>query len=445
MRIVIAGAGDVGFHLAKLLALESQDITIIDNDKERLAYVGKHLDVRAIHGSSTSLKTLLNANIHKTKLLISVTNSEEVNFTTSVIGKRLGAEKTVARISNVEFLYSRDELFMSEIGIDEIISPETLAAKEIKRLIKQSVLTDHFDFERGKLSLMGIKIEDEGVLSNRALKDIEWINGSHNFQNVAILRNNETIIPNEDSVFKANDHAYFVSCPKGEEQVVRLASEEDLRIDRILILGGTKVGYHTARTLSRKYKVKLIEPNLKRCERIADDLPDVLVINGDERDIDLLKEESIEEMDAVVAVADNSETNIISCLLAKNYGVKKTIALVDNMEYMRLSQSVGVDTLINKKLIAANFIFRYIRKGDVLALTGIHGADCEVLEFEVKKGNKIENKSKEDLHFPEGAIIGGVIRNGIGLIPSSSFVFSEYDHVVVLSKPDCINKVESYF
>ena len=445
MRIIIAGAGDVGFHLAKLLALENHNITLVDTDKEKLEYVSNHLDVNAIHGSSTSLRILRKANIEKTKLLIAVTSSEEINFTTAVIGKRLGAEKTVARISNVEFLFSRDELFMQDIGIDEIISPATLAAKEIRRLIKHSSLTDHFQFEHGKMSLMGIGINKGSRLIGKRLSEVIDSEGQRSFLNVAILRQNETLIPNQNSVFEENDHAYFVVCPDGEEAVMHLSSDEELEIKRIMILGGTKVGYHAARTLGKKYKVKLVEPNRKRCEIIANDLADVLVINGDERDIDLLKEESIEEMDAVVAVSDNSETNIISCLLAKRFGVKKTISLVENIDYIQLSQNVGVDTMINKKLIAANFIFRYVRKGDVLALASIHGSDCEVLEFEVKKNNKIENKSIQDLNFPEDAIIGGVIRDGEGRIPDSTFTFVERDHVIVLSKPNSIRKVESYF
>ncbi|NND77944.1 MAG: Trk system potassium transporter TrkA [Flavobacteriales bacterium] len=444
MRIIIAGAGDVGFHLAKLLALENHDITLIDVDREKLEYISKHLDVRTIKGSSTSLKTLKNANIERTKLLISVTSSEEVNFTTAVLGKRLGAERTVARISNVEFLYNRDEPFMKEIGIDEVISPVTLAAREIKRLITHAALTDHFQFERGKLSLMGIKIEEESPLNGKILSDVIPLS-ERKFCNVAILRNNETLIPDENSRFHTNDHAYFVACPAGEEKVINLATHSSLNIKRIMILGGSNVGYHASRILGKRYKVKLVDHDRKRCEQIAEELGNVLVINGDPQDIDLLKEEGIEEMDAVIAVSQNSETNIISCLLAKNLGVAKTISLVENIDYIQLSQSVGVDTMINKKLIAANFIFRYIRKGDVLALASIHGSDCEVLEFEVKKGNKIQDKTVGELDFPEGAIIGGVIRRGEGQVPDEGFVFQERDHIVILSKPQCIHQVESYF
>lgn len=444
MRIVIAGADDVGFHLARLLALESQNTTIIDIDDDKLDYVSKHLDVHSISGNCTSFKVLKEAQVDICDLYIAVTSSEEVNFTSAVISKRIGAKRTIVRVSNVEFMMARDS-FMHEIGIDEVILPETLAAREIKRLVNHSVLTDHFSFERGKLALMGIKIDENSRLLNQRLKDLYPNGEQKHFRNVAVLRNNETIIPDAETVFRNNDHTYFISDPKGEQSIMDITNQKQRDIKRIMILGGSKIGYHAARLLSKQYSVKIIEENKQRCRALAEELSDTLIIHGDPRNIELLEEENLNKVDVVIAVTENSETNIISCLMAKNHGVFKTIALVENMDYIHLSQSVGVDTMINKRLIAANFIFRYIRKGDVMAMAGLHGADCEVLEFEVNPQDSIYHKSVRKLKFPSGAKIGGVVRNGEGIIPDDDFVFLDKDLVVVLSKPECIHKVEKLF
>ncbi len=445
MRIIIAGAGEMGFHLAKLLAAEEQDIVLIDTDASVLEYVSSYLDVSTLKGSATSPKILRESNVAKADLLIAVTSIEDTNITACIIGKSLGAKKTVARISNLEFLHNRDELNLRGLGIDEIISPASLAAKEIKRLLKQSALTDTFEFEKGTLSLVGIKIGSNSKLINKTLTESAHLNPNHNFTTVAILRDDKTIIPHGENKFLKNDHAYFISEPEGIETVTSLAGKESVEIKNVMILGGSKVGVNTARLLSKKYNIKLVEINREKCVELAEELPDTMIINGDGRDINLLKEESIENMDAFIALTENSETNIMSSLVAKNYEVKKTIAMVENVDYIHLSQSIGVDTLINKKLIAANFIFRYVRKGEVVDLTSIHGVDAEILEFEIGDNAKILERELKDLEFPKTAIVGGVIRNGKGITVRGNFEFKARDKVVVLSMQDCIRKVESFF
>lgn len=445
MRIIIAGAGDVGFHLAKLLAYEEQDISIIDIDNDRLQYVANHLDVSTIKGSSTSFRTLEEAQIGKADLLISLTESESTNIATCIIGKNLGAKRTIARISNTEYLLRKDKLDLKDIGIDEVISPESLAAKEIKRLLKESALTDTFDFEKGMLSLVGITIDEASELKNKSLVDAAYLNPEHNFITVAILRNNETIIPHGDNEFKLNDHAYFVAQPDGIDTVLNLSGKERTAIKNVMILGGSKIGIQAALQLSKKYKIKLIEQSREKCFELADSLPDTLIINGDGRDVELLIEEGIGDMDAFIAVTGNSETNIISSLVAKNNKVNKTIALVENIDYIHLSQNIGVDTMINKKLIAANFIFRHIRKGQVVNLTSIHGVDAEILEFEVQPGSKILEHELRNLNFPKTAIVGGVIRKGKGQTVRGNFQFESKDRVVVLSRPECIHTIEGFF
>ncbi|MDP4681011.1 MAG: Trk system potassium transporter TrkA [Cyclobacteriaceae bacterium] len=445
MRIIIAGAGDVGFHLAKLLAIEAHDINIIDIDSEKLQYISNHLDVNTIRGSSTSFKILDEAQIAKADLLIAVTESESTNISTCIIGKNLGAKKTIARIVNTEFLNRREVLDLKNIGIDEIISPESLAAKEIKKLLKETALTDTFEFEKGILSMVGVTIDEDSELLNQSLAETAYLNPERNFNTVAILRDNETIIPHGENKFQLNDHAYFITQPDGLKRVMNLSGKKRTEVKNIMILGGSKIGIQTAAQLSGKYKIKLIELNKEKCFELADRLPDTLIINGDGRDVELLLEEGIQNMDAFIAVTGNSETNIISSLVAKNNNVKKTIALVENIDYIHLSQNIGVDTMINKKLIAASFIFRHIRKGEILDLTSIHGVDGELLEFEVKPDSKILDLAIKDLDFPRNAIIGGVIRNNKGITVRGSFTFQEKDRVVVLSKPECIRKVEGFF
>lgn len=445
MRIIIAGGGDVGFHLAKLLAYEKQDITVIDTSADTLKYVGSHLDVATIKGSSTSFTTLDQADVGKADLLIAATSSEETNITTAIIAKHLGAKRTVARISNIEYLLRKDKLDLKEIGIDEIISPESLAAKEIQRLLKEVALTDTFDFNKGLLKLIGISIDEHSRLKNKTLASTAYLNPDNNFLTVAILRGKQTIIPRGDTKFQTGDHAYFVAQPEGVERVLDLSGKEKMGVKNIMILGGSRVGQNAARRLCEKYSIKLIERDREKCFELADKLPDILVINGDGRDVELLKEEGLSNMDAFIALTGDSETNIISCLVAKNNGVKKTISLVENIDYIHLSQNIGVDTMINKKLIAANFIFRYIRRGEVLSIASVHGVDAEILEFEIKEKSKIADKRLRQLNFPHNAIIGGVIRNGRGYTAMGDFQFLAKDRVVVLALPESIHQVETFF
>lgn len=445
MRIIIAGAGDVGFHIARLLANEKHDITLVDLDEEKLNYASTHLDVAVLKGNSALHSSLESAGVGRSDLVIAATSSEESNITTAIIAKHLGAQRTVARITNVEYLLKKEKNDLLELGIDELISPESLAAREIKRLVKNAAFTDSFDFGGGVLSLVGFVVEEDSELAGKTIEEAAHLNPDLDFITVAILRDNQTIIPRGNTRFRVNDHAYFVAQPMGVFKVKALANKEDVNIKNIMVIGGSKVGFHAAKKLSLKYKVKLIEPDRDRCFQLADELDSTLVINGDVSNVELLEEEGIDNMDAFIAVTDNSETNIISCLMAKNHGVAKTIAMVENINYIHLSQKIGVDTLINKKLIAANFVFRYIRQGEVVSLTSMHGVDAEILEFEVTEKSRISDKKVKDLDFPKSAIIGGVIRDGNGIVPGGEFTFMAKDHVVVLSSPECIRKIEAYF
>lgn len=445
MRIIIAGAGDVGFHLAKLLVQENQDIALIDTDSEKLKYASEHLDIATIKGNSISYTILDEAHVSKADLVIAATNSEETNISTCIIAKHLGAKRTIARVRNTEFLLKREKLDLEKLGIDEIISTETLAAREIKRLLKDVAFTDSFEFDRGLLNLIGISIEEESPMAGKTVSEAAYLNPENNFLTVAILRKNQTIIPRGDVHFHVGDHVYFIAQKSAMDDILELSGKERTRIKNIMILGGNEVGMHTAQKLSLKFNVKLIESDKDRCFELADQLRGTLVIHGDGSDVELLEEEGIDQMDAFIAVTDNSETNIISCLVAKNHKVQKTIALVENMDYIHLSQNIGVDTMINKKLIAANFIFRHIRKGEIVTLTSLHGVEAEVVEFEIKESSPVVGKELRSINFPRSAIVGGVIRQGKSYTPNGDFVFEPLDHVVIVAQPECIHKVESYF
>ena len=448
MKIIIAGAGEVGFHLAKLLSYESQEITLIDTNKESLAYADTHLDIKVIKGDATSIAILKEARVDSSDLLIAVTASETTNITTCVLAKQLGSKRTIARISNTEFISHKDEVGFTKFGIDELISPEALAASEIELSLKQSSFDDNYEFEEGALTMAGLTLSKKASFVGKTVKEAAQIFPEIHFVPIAIQRagTHFTLIPRGDTEFKEGDNVVFITSEGGGDELCKLTGKINREIKNVMILGGSQIGCKSAEILcSKGFNVKLLEKNKDRAFDIADDLPDVLVINSDGRNVDILEEENIGDMDAFIAVGDNSETNIMSCLVAKSKGVKKSIALVENMDYFELSQSIGIDTLINKKLLAANNIFRYIRKGEVVAMTKLSNMNAELLEFEVKASSAVCNKRIRHIDFPRSAIIGGIIRDGVGLIALGSFRIQEGDRVVVCSLLRSIKGVEKLF
>lgn len=448
MKIIIAGAGEVGFHLAKLLSYEAQDITLIDTDKESLSYADNHLDIRVLRGDATSIEVLRDAKVQNSNLVIGVTASETTNLTLCLLAKQLGCERTIARISNTEFMDNRELIKFNELGIDELISPEELAATEIQLLLNQSAFNDTYEFEDGLLTMIGVFLPKSAPFVGKMVKEAAKIFPELHFMPIALQRmgTQYTLIPRGDTVFKEGDQVYFITTNEGVEELYKLTGMQKKDIKNVMILGGSKVGYKTARDLcNKKFNVKLIEKDKEKAFDIADDLPHALVINGDGRNVELLDEESLDSMDAFIAVTGNSETNIMSCLVAKSKKIKKTIALVENMDYFQLSHSIGVDTLINKKLLAANNIFRYIRRGEVLALTRLNNLNAEILEFEVKATSLVNGEIIRELNFPREASIGGVIRDGKGIIALGDFKILEGDRVVVCCLPKAIPRIEKLF
>ncbi len=448
MKIIIAGAGEVGFHLAKLLSYESQEITLIDTSKDSLIYADEHLDIKTIKGDATSISILREARIELAALFIAVTSSETTNITASVLAKQLGAQRTIARISNTEFLEEKEVIGFSQFGIDELISPEALAASEIELLLNQYGFNDTYEFEGGALKMLGLRLSRTATFVGKTVREAAELFPEVHFIPIAIQRygTQYTIIPRGDTQFKEGDKVVFVTSKGGDEELFELSARAKVDMKNVMILGGSKIGFKTARDLCQnKFNVKIVEHKKTVAMDLADNLPNALVIYGDGRNVEILEEENISDMDAFISVTGNSETNIMSCLLAKSKGVKKTIALVENMDYYQLSHSIGIDTLINKKLLAANNIFRYIRKGEVVAMTKLTNMNAELLEFVVKPKSKITNKIIKDLNFPRSAILGGVIRDGVGMIPIGSFKIEVGDRVVVCCLPRSISEVEAFF
>ncbi|MCM4168615.1 Trk system potassium uptake protein TrkA [Arenibacter antarcticus] len=448
MKIIIAGAGEVGFHLAKLLSYESQDITLIDCNKDSLSYADSHLDIRVLKGDATSISVLRDAHVERSDLMIGVTSSETTNITLCMLAKQLGCKRTIARISNAEFINNNGLINFSELGIDELISPEALAATEIQLLLNQSAFNNTYEFEEGLLIMVGVSLPAAAPFVGKSVQEAAKIFPELHFMPIAIQRMGTqfTIVPRGDTVFKEKDQVYFVINKEGMDDLYKLTGKVKKQIKNVMILGGSNVGFKTARDLcNNKFNVKLIEKNKERAFDLADDLPNALIINGDGRNVELLDEENLESMDAFVAVTGNSETNIMSCLVAKSKNVKKTIALVENMDYFQLSHSIGIDTLLNKKLLAANHIFRHVRKGEVVAMTRLNNLNAEILEFNVTPTSEVNGKFIRELQFPKEATIGGVIRGDKGIIALGGFKITEGDRVVVCCLPSAIRKIEKLF
>lgn len=445
MKIIIAGAGEVGFHLAKMLTNEAQDLYIIDQNIERLQYVQNHIDVIGIKGDATSLGVLKEAKISSCDLLIAATSIEEINMLICMIGKKLGAKKTIARLTNYETSLNELETFFKEMGVDTIISPVELASKEIQRLVNQSLFTDDYEFENGKLSVFGIAIGNNSQLINKSIVDTSYLNPNQSFKPLVFLRQGKTLMVQADSVLKENDIVYFIATPDGIKEVTNICGQDCYEIKNIMILGASRIAVLTAELLEKKYNVTLIEENKIRAEEVAEKLKKTLVINADGRDVSILEEENIDDMDAFIALTGNSETNIITSLVAKSHGVRKTIARVENMDYINLSQNIGIDTLINKKIIAANEIIKYIRKGEVQAIANLHGVDAEIIEFKVKANTKITSKPLRELKLPKSVNVAGIIRNNKGFIPFGDFQIQEGDKAVVFVQNKDIEDIEEFF
>jgi len=445
VKIIIAGAGEVGTHLAKMLSYEGHDLTVVDIRTNELKNLQQHLDLLTIEGSVLSLKTLEDAKVGHTDLFIAVTHFQEMNIACATMAKKLGAKQTIARIKDPDYLRPKNEAMFREMGIDQLVYPQRLAALEIVNFIKQASTREVFDFAEGELSLFVIKLDENAPIVNQTLLAAGAMDKALDYRAVAITRDSQTIIPRGHDVFQNGDLIYVVTNKRGINSLLRYTGKKKVDINNIMILGGSRIGRLTAFELENQFNVKLIEVDTKKATKLADRLYNTLIINGDGRNTDLLIEEGIRRMDAFIAVTGNSETNILSCLLAKRLGVKKTIAEVENIDYMDLAENIGIDTLVNKKFVAASQIYKHTLNAEVSTVKHLTQTEAEVLEFVVKEGARITRKALNQTDFPKEAIIGGIVRGRSVFIAKGETVVAPKDKVLVFSLPSAIAAVERFF
>ena len=445
MKIIIGGAGEVGTHLAELLSSEKQDIILMDEDESKLSKMDSNFDLMTVCASPTSIQALKNAGVNDADLFIAVTPEESRNMTACMIATNLGAKKTLARIDNYEYLLPKHKEFFAQAGINSLIYPEMLAAKDIVDAIKMSWIRQWWEFYGGALILIGAKMKETAQILNVPLFEL----GSRNipFHIVAIKRGNETIIPRGDDMIKLNDIVYFTTTKKYIPYIQKIAGKEHYpEVRNVMIMGGSRIAVRTSQYIPEYMQIKIIESDLERCHRLTDMVDDkIMIINGDGRDIDLLLEEGIKNTDAFVALTGNSETNILACLAAKRMGVTKTVAEVENIDYISMAESLDIGTVINKKMIAASHIYQMMLDADVSNVKCLTFANADVAEFKVKEGSRITQKAIKDMGLPKGITIGGMIRNGEGMLVTGNTIIQPGDHVVVFCLEKMIKKAEKFF
>jgi len=448
LKIVVIGAGEVGFDLSRLLSENRHDVTVLDNNKDSLAHVEEKLDVLTIEGNATSIQDLVNCNVQAADIVVAVTSVDEVNMIASMMSKRLGAKKVITRVRNHELSLPESPLKPSDLGIDVLIHPEFSAASEIVQLLKRVAASDVLDLSDGKLQLVGIKLDRDSPLVGKSIQDYSIEMEPIVFRLVAIQRGGMSIIPSGKIRLGKNDQIFILAKTKDISKLVKSTGHRDIKIDRILISGGTTIGGLVAEMLSEQqpdWKIKLVEPDYDRATQLAEQLKNVLILHGNSTDPDLLAQEGIADTDVFIAVSEDEESNIISCLMAKHLGVPKTVALVSKPDYIPLSQTIGLDTAINKKYAAANEIHRYVRKGDLISVATLHGIEAEIIELKAKETSKVINKPVQKLKLPKNCVIGAIIRNDNVEIATGVSVIKPGDNVIVFVFPDAIKEVTSIF
>ena len=448
MKIVIAGAGEVGCHLAKMLSEGYHEITIIDSDEERLALVSESMDVLTVQGSPTSINILRSAGVDKADLFVAVSPAREqdVNLVAALIAKKLGAKKVTARINDAEYLNYDNKVMFTDMGIDLLFYPEKIAATEIGDLIRQSDVSDFVDFAKGQMQMVVFRLDEGSKMVNKTPADFPYTTDDLPFRIVALTRGGETIIPHHDTLLKRGDMVYVISKRDNIDELMSWSGKKYLDIKRLTILGGGRIGEMVAKQFEKSAEfVKIIEINRERCEVLSEHLDRTLVINGDGRNSDFLYEEDVKSCDAFVAVTSSSETNILACVAAKKMGVAKTIAEVENIEYIRLAEGMGVDAVINKKIITAGRIFRFTMSTKVRTVKVINGSDAEVIEYIVNPGSPVTKAPLKDLNLPKDAVVGGIIRGSDAIIAVGDTQIKPYDRAVIFALPTALGRIEKFF
>ncbi len=446
MKIIIAGAFAIGTHLAKLLSRNNQDIVLIDEDEERLNNISNDYDLMTMHASPSSIQALKNAGIQSTDLYIGVTPDENMNMNSCILAKALGAKRTVAKVNNYEFIDGKLKGFFEKLGIDSLIYPENLAAGDINNGLKMSWVRQRWDVHNGALIMLGIKLRETCEILNEPLKDLCKPESPYHI--VAIKRGDDTIIPRGDDELKIYDMAYFMTTRNYIPYIRKIVGKEHyVDVRNVMIMGGGNTAIRAALTMPEYMNAKILEADEKRCEYINEivDTDKVMVINGDGRDLPLLIEEGIKNTQAFVALTGNAETNILACLTAKRMGVRKTIAMVENLDYVSMAESLDIGTIVNKKALAASHIYQMMLDADVKNTRFLMTANADVAEFTAQPGSKITKKKVYELGLPKGTTIGGLVRNGEGHLVSGNTEIEAGDIVVVFCHNINMSKIEKFF
>ena len=447
MRVIVIGAGEVGFDVARMLALEQNDVVVVDTDPAALEDVRDKLDVMTILGSGTSADVLNDCGIRRAQMLIAVTAIDEINIIACMMADRLGVQTTVARVRSDELARAQSVLEVRDLGIDLVIQPEETAAAEVTRLIRRAGATDVLTFADGRLQLVGMRLDAESPAVGKSLRELAIEHAELPFRLMGIGRGIRTLLPRGDEVLRRNDQVFILARPKFIPPIARMMGKTDGRIQHVMILGGTQVGEKVARQLSdeKKKAVKLIVPDRERAEALAEELKNVLIIHGDATDIDLLVLEGLSEMDAFAAVTDDEESNLVTCLMAKHLGVKKTVALLSKSAYIPISQSIGLDAAVSKKLAVSREILRFLRGKHVLSVATVHGLDAEILEIEAKPRAAVTLAPLKDLDLPKGILIGAVQHGRDVEVAMGDTQIHAGDRAIVFVMPDRIADAERYF
>lgn len=444
MNIVIAGAGAVGTHLAKLLSMENHVIVLMDLDKEKLSFTGSNLEMMTMTGSCTSLKDLTEVGIKEADLFIAVTPEESTNITACMLAANMGAKKTFARIDNYEYLLPKNKEFFDKLGIGSMVYPEMLAAKEIVSALKRPWVRQWIELCGGAIILVGVKVRENSELANKHLFDLS--NAEKKFHIVAIKRNNRTIIPTGKDQVLPGDIVFFTATKENVEELPRIAGKTSFEVKNVMIMGGSRIAIRTSQYLPDSTNIKLLESDKEKSYKLLEKLPgNVTVFHNDGRNAEFLLQEGIEDMDAFVAVTGNSEANILACMAAKRFGVRKTVAEVENMDYMSMAENLDIGSIINKKLITVSNIYRFLLSADVSNVKSLTIANADVAEIIARPNSYITKKEVKKITLPKNVTLGGLIRNGEPMMIDGETLIEPYDHVVVFCLDDSLREAEKLF
>lgn len=445
MNILILGAGEIGFQLCKRLSQEKHNITIVDRDHQNVIRANEQLDAFVIEGHAASAKTLSEANIEKADIIAAMTNSDEVNIIACQIAKKMGVPTTIARVRNPELTDQKFILSKEELGADLIIHPEKETAETVVRLIKRSSATDVVEFANGKVQLLGIRLEKDSPVLRIPLRELGIQLDNPPVRVVAINRKERTLIPGGEDVLVPGDQIFIISDPDYLSEYLKYTGKIDTRIENIMILGGGQIGQYIAKILGKEINIKIIESNAEKSQEIADILPHSLIIHGDGTDVDLLAAEGITDMDTFIAVTGDDENNIIATLVARHLKVPRTIALVNKVEYLPITPTIGMDAVVSKQVLTVNAVLRFIRYQKVASIATLPGVDAEIIEYVAQEGSKITKKSLKDIHFPKHGIVGAVLNNNKLIIPTGDTTIRAGDKVVVFTLPQALNEITKLF